>query len=171
MRATKNGERSSPAPAEIARAWSAPLWTTRDTSNAAGAAKRPSKPVTGTRAFWTAVPTDRPTQTNRAQETFLAKSATMGPIPKRSPNPPLSRSSMPSIAIPSRIASHAARRSVAPRFEDAAAEAFWVGASLRVSSSILPVTYRTHWRILGHAFPVLPHSYYRYVAALLLHTS
>src|SRR5215216_5401596 len=89
--------------------------------------------------------------------------------PKKLSNPALSRSSVPSIAIPSRIASQATRRSVAPRFEDAEAGAFWVGASLRVSSSILQVTHRTHWPILGHAFPVLPHSYYRYVAAPLLH--
>src|SRR5215218_10609908 len=167
MRVSKKGERSSPALPEIARAWIAPLWTTREISNAAGAARKPRKPITGTRAFWTAVPTDRPTQTNNDQETFLAKSATRDFSPKKLPNPALSRSRVPSIAIPSRIASQATRRSVAPRFEDAAAEAFWGGTSLRVSSSILPVTYRTHWRILGHAFPVPPRSYRRRAGVLL----
>src|SRR3712207_1800670 len=155
MRATKNGERSSPAPADIARAWSVPLWTTRETSNAAGAAKKPRKPVTGTRALRTAVPTERPRQTNTAQETFLAKSATMDPRLKRFPNPALSRSSVPSIAMPSRIASQATRRSVAPRFEDAAAEASWVGASLDISSSSPPITRRLPSSDMGLSGAVL----------------
>ena len=39
---------------------------------------------------------------------------------------------MPSIAIPSRIASQATRRNVAPRFEDAAAASSSIGVSLRL---------------------------------------
>jgi hypothetical protein len=39
-------ERFSPALPEIARAWIAPLWITRDISNAAGATRKPRRPIT-----------------------------------------------------------------------------------------------------------------------------
>ena len=80
-----------------------------------GAAKNPSSPIAGTRIFESVVPKASSTHTNTDQETFLTRPATIGLSPKRSPKPVPSSSSNPSIAKPSKIASQATRKSVAPR--------------------------------------------------------
>src|SRR5215212_2114117 len=140
MTPTKTGERTSPPPPPVlAIASSVPLCSARETSNAAGAANRPRRPITGTRALATAVPTARPQQTNIDQVTFPTRSATIEPIPKDLPSPAPSRSSRPSMAIPSAIASQATRRSLTPRLGDAA-EDRPAGASERASPSVPPVT-------------------------------
>jgi hypothetical protein len=87
----------------------------RDLEREGGAARNPSSPIAGTRIFESVVPKASPTHTNTDQETFLTRPATIGLSPKRSPKPVPSRTSNPSIAKPSKIASQATRKSVAPR--------------------------------------------------------
>ena len=71
--------------------------------------------MAGTRIFERVVPTASPAQTKIDQDTFLTRSAMPGLSPMISPKPLPSRSSNPSIANPSKIASQTTRKSVGPR--------------------------------------------------------
>lgn len=72
-------------------------------------------PISGTRAFETAVPMASPTQTKVDQESCLTRSAAIVSRPGKIPNPAAKSRSRASITMPRRIASQAARRSVAMR--------------------------------------------------------
>ncbi len=82
---------------------------------ASGAARRPRIPINGARACETAVPRASPTQTKVDQETCLTRSAAIGLRPGKIPNPAAKSRSRASITKPRSIASHAVRKSVAPR--------------------------------------------------------
>jgi hypothetical protein len=80
-----------------------------------GAARSPNTPINGARDLGAAVPGASPAQTRVDQVTLPARSEIIDSGPGRLPKPAAKSKSRASITKPRRIASHATRRSVAPR--------------------------------------------------------
>src|SRR5215217_2546575 len=116
-RINKEGVNNEALPA-ISRALTTPWWRLRETPRARGAARNPNRPINGARAFETAVPRARPTQTKVDQETCVTRAAASGLRPGKIPKP----------AETSRTASHATRKSVAlrPAVAGELEEVLWV---------------------------------------------
>jgi hypothetical protein len=90
------------------------LCTIRAPWNAAGPAINPINPPRAAFPRDTAVPNATPTQTKRDQEVFCTRSAKTGRGPFNVPKDRAKISATISRAMPSRIASHAARNRRAP---------------------------------------------------------
>jgi hypothetical protein len=101
--------------ATSSRVLATPCWSAREAWKAMGAAKSPNTPINGARALEAAVPRASPAQTRVDQVTLPAKSETIDSSPGKIPKPAAKSKSRASITKPRRIASHATRRSVAPR--------------------------------------------------------
>ena len=101
--------------ATSSRVLATPCWSAREAWKARGAAKSPNTPIDGARVLEAAVPRASPAQTSVDQVTLPARSEIIDSRPGKIPKPAAKSKSRASITKPRRIASHAARRSVAPR--------------------------------------------------------